>query len=84
MKVINADPPCWGQHRDPERSRPRRGEQYWSLSKSLCEMSRAQGDDESIDQGRWHVGNVCGSLEHAEHARDKSKAIWLPVHQDST
>jgi hypothetical protein len=82
MKVSNADPPCWGQHSDPERSRPPRGEQDWSLSKSLCDMSRAQGDDESPAQGRWHVGNVCRSLDQAEQAYDKSKAVWLPVHQD--
>jgi len=82
MKVINADPPCWGHHSDSGRSRPQRGEQYWSLSKSVCDMSRAQGDDESPAQGRWHVGNVFESLDQAEQAYDKSKAVWLPVHQD--
>jgi hypothetical protein len=82
MKATHADPPCWGQHSAPERSRPPRGEQYWSLSKSLCDMSRAQGDDESTDQGRWHVGNVFESLDQAEQAYDKRKAVWLPVHQD--
>jgi hypothetical protein len=66
MKAINADPPCCAQHSEPERSRPQRGEQYWSLSKSLGDMSRAQGDDESTDQGRWHVGDVCRSLDQAE------------------
>jgi hypothetical protein len=81
MKAINADPPCCAQHSEPERSRPQRGEQYWSLSKSVCDMSRAQVD-ERTDQGRWHVGNVCKSLNQAEQARDKSKAVWLPVHQD--
>ena len=82
MKVINADPPCWGHHSDSGRSRPQRGEQYWSLSKSVCDRSRAQGDDASTDQGRWHVGNVFESLDQAEQAYDKSKAVWLPVHQD--
>jgi hypothetical protein len=44
-------------------------------------MSKAQVD-ERTDQGRWYVGNVCKSLNQAEQARDKSKAVWLPVHQD--
>jgi hypothetical protein len=82
MKATHADPPCCAQHSEPERSRPPRGEQYWSLSKSLGDMSRAQGDDERIDQGRWHVGKVCESLNQAEQARDKSKAVWLAVPPD--
>jgi len=45
-------------------------------------MSRAQGDDEGTDQGRWHVGNVFGSLDQAEQARDKSKEVLLTVHQE--
>src|SRR5262245_35303691 len=82
MKVSNADPPCWGHHSDSGRSRPPRGEQSWSLSKSVCELSRVQGDDESTAQGRWHVGNIFEGLDQAEQAYDKSKAVWLPVHQD--
>ncbi len=81
MKATHADPPCCWATRKPEWSRPQRGEQYWYLSKSVCDMSRAQVD-ERTDQGRWHVGNVCKSLNEAEHAHDKSKAVWLPVHQD--
>ena len=36
------------------------------------------------DEGSWHVGNVFGSLEHAEQAREKITKILLPVHQEHT
>ena len=74
MKATHADPPCWGQHSDPERSRPPRGEQSWSLSKSLYDMSRAQGDDASTEQGRWHAGNVFESLDQGEQAYDQEQS----------
>jgi hypothetical protein len=80
MIATHAAPPCCWQRREPEGSRPQRGEQYWYLSNSVCDMSRAQGDDEGTDQGRWHVGNVFGSLDQAEQARDKSKEVLLTVH----
>ena len=82
MIATHAAPPCCWQRREPEGSRPQRGEQYWYLSNSGCDMSRAQGDDEGTDQGRWHVGNVFGSLDQAEQARDKSKEVLLTVHQE--
>ena len=81
MKATNADPRCCHHPGKPACRRPQRGEAYWYLSQSLCDMSRAQVD-ERTDQGRWHVGNVCKSLNQAEHARDKSKEVVLTVHQD--
>src|SRR4029453_8956648 len=47
------DPLCHGQRRDAERSRPQRGEAYWYLSKSVCDMNRAQWD-----AGGKRIGNT--------------------------
>ena len=71
-----------GNDENPRGADLNEGERYWYLSNSVCDMSRAQGDEEGTDQGRWHVDNVFGSLDQAEQARDKSKEVLLPVHQE--
>ena len=52
------------------------------LSHSLFDLSRTQWDDDGTDEGRWHVGNVFLSLEHAEQAREKIKEVLLNFHKD--
>jgi hypothetical protein len=82
MKDNDEDPPCCRQRRAPERRRPQRGDVYWYLSKSVFDINRAQWDEDGTDEGRWRVGNVFLSLEHAEHARNTITAVLLSLYQD--
>jgi len=82
MKDTHEEPPCRRQRQAPQRRRPQRGETSWYLSNSLFAMRRTQWDDDGTDEGRWHVGNVCGSLEHAEQARDTITEVLRTFHQD--
>jgi hypothetical protein len=34
------------------------------------------------DEERWHVGNVFGSLKHAEHAREHSTELLFTLYQE--
>ena len=81
MKENTDDPPCCRQRRAPERRRPQREDQYWYRSKSVFNIDQAQWDD-GTDEGRWHVGNVFGSLEQAEHACEKITEVLLTLHQE--
>ena len=80
MKATKEDPPCCNQAVKPKRRRPQRGGQYWYLSNSVFDLCSTQWDDDGTDEGRWHLGNVFGSLEQAEHARDTIKEILLTLH----
>ena len=84
MKEINADLLCDNYPVKPERRRPQRGEVYWYLSNSLFDINQAQWDDDGTDAGRWRIGNVFGSLEHAERARAKLTEVLLNFHKDHT
>jgi hypothetical protein len=82
MKATNENPPCCNQAVKPTRRRPQRGDQYWYLSNSVFDVCRTPWNDDGTDEGRWHLGNVFGSLEHAEHARDTIKEVLRTLHQE--
>jgi hypothetical protein len=82
MKETHEDPPHCVHPAKCERQRPQRGDQYWYLSNSMFDMSRAQWDDDGTDEERWQLGNVFLSLEQVEHARRKIKEVLLTLHQE--
>jgi hypothetical protein len=82
MKETSEDSSCCGYPAKRERRKPQRGDQYWYLSNSMFDISRAQWDDDGTDEGRWQLGNVFLSLEQAEHARKKIKEVLLTLHQE--
>jgi hypothetical protein len=82
MKETHEDPPHCVHPAKRKRQRPQRGDQYWYLSNSMFDMSRAQWDDDGTDEERWQLGNVFLSLEQAEHARKKIKEVLLTLHQE--
>jgi hypothetical protein len=81
MKATKEDPPYCNQAVKPTWRRPQRGDQYWYLSNSVFDLCSTQWDDDGTDEGRWQLGNVFGSLEQAEHARDTIKEILLTLHE---
>jgi hypothetical protein len=82
MKATHEAPPCCNQAVKPTRSRPQRGDQYWYVSHSVFDVCSTQWDTDGTDEGRWHVGNVFGSLEHAAQARDTLIEVVLTFHQE--
>jgi hypothetical protein len=80
MNATNEAPPCCHQAGKPTRSRPQRGDQYWYVSHSVFDVCSTQWNDDGTDEGRSQVGNVFGSLEHAEQACEKLKEVLRTLH----
>jgi hypothetical protein len=61
MQDTHADPPRCRQSAKLERRRLQQREPYQYILYCIRDMSKAQWDDDSMDEGRWRGGNDCGS-----------------------